>query len=304
MDRKRRQKDQRQQQRMRKWWIGIACSIALLMAAGIWAMNWATDYVLRSFAGFSEETDKVEWLEEPSFDSSDPASFLDAKPKEKDKPQPLQSIEEKMDQSEETQLPTDKDIGNTDARQAEEKHEAEGTDEKENSLEREGAAYHEMNRQTDRSGSGKKEDEREQENTEQNDQAGSESSGSELEADESSNDEQTNSESSGSQTPSDQDSFVYSPEVTLDKAKKVEQSISLKEQTKVMTTLVKRLNASDISKLTRLMQGGMNVEEKKEAKKIILERLQADEYNELIQIAAKYGLSQGKSYEDSVKQFD
>lgn len=284
MDRKRRQKDQRQQQRMRKWWIGIACSIALLMAAGIWAMNWATDYVLRSFAGFSEETDKVEWLEEPSFDSSDPASFLDAKPKEKDKPQPLQSIEENMDQSAETQLPTAKDIGNTDARQAEERHEAEGTDKKENSLEREGAAYHEMNRQTDRSGSGKKEDEREQENTEQNDQAGS--------------------ESSGSQTPSDQDSFVYSPEVTLDKAKKVEQSISLKEQTKVMTTLVKRLNASDISKLTRLMQGGMNVEEKKEAKKIILERLQADEYNELIQIAAKYGLSQGKSYEDSVKQFD
>jgi hypothetical protein len=47
---------------------------------------------------------------------------------------------------------------------------------------------------------------------------------------------------------------------------------------------------------------GMSVDEKKAAKKIILGKLTEDEYNQLIQIAAKYGLSEGKSYTDSLKE--
>ncbi|MNR68230.1 hypothetical protein D3C85_1926620 [compost metagenome] len=44
---------------------------------------------------------------------------------------------------------------------------------------------------------------------------------------------------------------------------------------------------------------GLSVDEKKKAKDIILQKLTEDEYNQLIGIAAKYGLSQGKKYADT-----
>lgn len=99
------------------------------------------------------------------------------------------------------------------------------------------------------------------------------------------------------------DGLDYQAQITTDKAKAVEDSISLKEKATVTSVLLKKLSASDLQLFAKMASNGLSVEEKKDAKEIILKKLSEDEYNQLIQIAAKYGLSQGKSYQDSKKEF-
>lgn len=98
------------------------------------------------------------------------------------------------------------------------------------------------------------------------------------------------------------DKGKYQANITPDKASKAQEQITLQDKTKVTSVLLKRLGASDIKTLMDLASGGMSLEEKREAKKLILEKLSEEEYDELIAIAAKLGLSQGKSYEDSLKE--
>ena len=88
----------------------------------------------------------------------------------------------------------------------------------------------------------------------------------------------------------------YSAEVSVEKAKDIEENITLKDKAKVVSTLMGNLSASDIATLQQLASGGLTVEKKKEARSLLLEKLSEDEYNELIAIAAKHGVSQGKQY--------
>ncbi|MFC3799838.1 hypothetical protein [Cohnella sp. GCM10012308] len=115
----------------------------------------------------------------------------------------------------------------------------------------------------------------------------------------------SNPTSNGNSTPNDASgdhSQSYSAEVSVDKAESVKEDITFSEKTKLMTIMLKRLSASDIKTLSDLASGGLSVEKKVEAKKIILEKLSEKEYDELIKIAQKYGMSEGKSYEDSKKE--
>jgi len=98
------------------------------------------------------------------------------------------------------------------------------------------------------------------------------------------------------------DALAYTPNISEEKAQKVQQEITAKDKALVTSVLLKKLSPSDVSLFMKLASGGMTVEEKKEAKKILLNKLTEEEYNELIAIAAKYGLSQGKSYAESKKQ--
>ncbi|MDR6878337.1 hypothetical protein [Bacillus sp. 3255] len=98
------------------------------------------------------------------------------------------------------------------------------------------------------------------------------------------------------------DELGYQAQITTEKAKVVEDSISVKEKVAVTSVLLKKLSSSELQLLAKLAGGGLTVEEKKSAKEIILNKLSEDEYNQLIQIAAKYGLSQGKNYQDSQKE--
>jgi len=91
----------------------------------------------------------------------------------------------------------------------------------------------------------------------------------------------------------------YTAEVSKDKAKEVEENITVSEKAKVVSILMGSLSASDISALQKLAGGGLTVEEKREAKALLLEKLTEDQYNELIAIAAKHGLSKGKTYAES-----
>ncbi|THF80831.1 hypothetical protein [Cohnella fermenti] len=105
-----------------------------------------------------------------------------------------------------------------------------------------------------------------------------------------------------SASPSTEAAPTYSAEISTDKAEQVKEDISFSEKTKVMTVMLKRLSVDDIKTLQQLANGGLTLEKKKEAKALILEKLTEEEYDELIEIAKKYGLSQGKSYDASQKE--
>lgn len=84
--------------------------------------------------------------------------------------------------------------------------------------------------------------------------------------------------------------------ISTEKAKEVQENITIKEKTSIASILLRELSASDIKKLQQLASGGLSNAEKKEARGIIIGKLSEDQYNELIQIAKKYGLSEGKTY--------
>jgi hypothetical protein len=93
----------------------------------------------------------------------------------------------------------------------------------------------------------------------------------------------------------------YSAEISTEKAEKVQESITLSEKAKLTRVILANFGAEELNLFMQLAQGGLTVEEKREAKKLFLEKLTPEEYDELISIAAKYGLSRGKTYEESVR---
>lgn len=104
-------------------------------------------------------------------------------------------------------------------------------------------------------------------------------------------------------TPKDQ-VLSYTPQVTVDKAKVVEESISLKEKAEVSSIILKKLSPAEIQTFLKMAGNGLSVEEKKKAKEVMLKKLTEDEYNQLVKIAAKYGLSQGKDYQHAKKRME
>jgi hypothetical protein len=93
----------------------------------------------------------------------------------------------------------------------------------------------------------------------------------------------------------------YNGEVTIDKAKDLQEKITVSEKAQVSSVLLKELSVSDIKELQALASGGMSLEEKKQARSIILDKLSPEQYDELIQVAKKYGMSQGRAYDEVAK---
>lgn len=98
-------------------------------------------------------------------------------------------------------------------------------------------------------------------------------------------------------------STSYIAEIDAAKAEKAQEEITLKDKLQVTSIFLKRFNAKELDAFSKLASGGLSVEDKVEAKKLVLQKLSEDEYNQLIAIAAKLGLSQGKNYEESTKEF-
>lgn len=86
--------------------------------------------------------------------------------------------------------------------------------------------------------------------------------------------------------------------ISPDKAKEVQDSVSIKDKANVASIVAQQLSVSDIKRLQELAKGGLTNEEKREARSIILGKVSEDQYNELSQIAKKYGVSQGKTQKE------
>lgn len=91
-------------------------------------------------------------------------------------------------------------------------------------------------------------------------------------------------------------------EVSVNQANTVRDNITIAEKAKLLSVFSKKLTIEDLKKIQELVSGGLSEEEKKLTRAIILDRLTADEYNELIEIAKKYGLSQGRPFEEVIKE--
>ncbi|MEK4060369.1 MULTISPECIES: hypothetical protein [Paenibacillus] len=89
----------------------------------------------------------------------------------------------------------------------------------------------------------------------------------------------------------------YSAQVSADKAKDIQENVTIKEKADVASIVMSQLSVSDIKRLQELASGGLTIEEKREARSIILGKVSEDQYNELSQIAKKYGVSEGKTQE-------
>ena len=93
----------------------------------------------------------------------------------------------------------------------------------------------------------------------------------------------------------DASSDGYTAQVSKDKAKNIQENVTLKEKADVASIIMGQLSVSDINRLKDLASGGLTIDEKREARSIILGKVSEEQYNELSQIAKKYGVSQGKT---------
>jgi ribosomal protein L12E/L44/L45/RPP1/RPP2 len=120
--------------------------------------------------------------------------------------------------------------------------------------------------------------------------------------DDNSGGQNSQSEGEGASNSSSNSTNDYSAEISTDKAKNVQDKITVSEKAQLASVFLKQLSMDDIKALQELASGGLGVDEKKEARTLILDRLTQEQYDELIEIAKKYGMSQGKSYEEVSKE--
>ncbi|KIL35386.1 hypothetical protein SD71_13810 [Cohnella kolymensis] len=95
---------------------------------------------------------------------------------------------------------------------------------------------------------------------------------------------------------------VYSSEVSTNKVKAIKEEVTIAEKASVTSILMRNLNLSDLKMLQEMAGGGMTVDEKRDARKVLLEKLSPEEYNKLVAIAKKYGVSRGKNYDEAEKE--
>ncbi|MDF9844055.1 MULTISPECIES: hypothetical protein [unclassified Paenibacillus] len=94
----------------------------------------------------------------------------------------------------------------------------------------------------------------------------------------------------------------YTAQVSTDKAKDIQDNVTVKDKADVASIVMSQLSISDIKRLQELAKGGLTIEEKREARSIILGKVSEDQYNELSQIAKKYGVSQGKTQQQIIAE--
>ncbi|BCG60556.1 hypothetical protein [Paenibacillus sp. URB8-2] len=87
----------------------------------------------------------------------------------------------------------------------------------------------------------------------------------------------------------------YTPQISTEMAKKIQENVSVKDKADVVSIVLGELSMSDIKQLQALAQGGLTIDEKKEARTLVMGKVSEQQYNELVQIAKKYGVSEGKS---------
>jgi hypothetical protein len=102
--------------------------------------------------------------------------------------------------------------------------------------------------------------------------------------------------------PKDTSSDGYTAQVSTDKAKEIQENVTMKDKADVAAIVLGQLSVSDINRLKELAKGGLTPKEKREARSIILGKVSEEQYNELSQVAKKYGVSQGKSRDQVLKE--
>ncbi len=114
------------------------------------------------------------------------------------------------------------------------------------------------------------------------------------------NEEQTGSKSATkqSETRKDEPSFEYRAEISADRSANVENEITFNEKLLITSIMLGSFSTDEIGWIRKMAAGGLSIEEKKEMRNLFLKKLSPKQYNQLIEVAQKYGMSQGKKYEE------
>ncbi|MNP13930.1 hypothetical protein D3C76_1062320 [compost metagenome] len=87
--------------------------------------------------------------------------------------------------------------------------------------------------------------------------------------------------------------------ITKQKVEQVQESLTAADKAKIITIMTHSLNRANSQKLWEMAKGGLSLEEKQEAKELLLVMLSPEDYNELSSLAKKYGISKGKTYDEA-----
>jgi hypothetical protein len=90
--------------------------------------------------------------------------------------------------------------------------------------------------------------------------------------------------------------------VTKKRVKQVQESLTTVDKAKIISIMSKSLTRKNSEILWDMSKGGLSIEEKKEAKELLLEMLSSDDYNALSTLAKKYGISKGKTYDEAKQE--
>ncbi len=91
------------------------------------------------------------------------------------------------------------------------------------------------------------------------------------------------------------------PTIGVGEAGNIAEQLTTSEKMVISSIALSVFTSDDLAWFERLAGGGVSLEEKKQMRERFLQRMSEEQYNTLIEIAKKYGLSQGRSY-DEVKQ--
>jgi hypothetical protein len=96
----------------------------------------------------------------------------------------------------------------------------------------------------------------------------------------------------------------YESNISPELAEIAQEQITISEKAKLTKMLLNKLTPKEVTLFIKMTSNGVSVEEKKAAKKIILEKLTPEEFDELILIAKRLGLSEGRPYEETIKDYE
>lgn len=92
--------------------------------------------------------------------------------------------------------------------------------------------------------------------------------------------------------------------VSKQKVKHVQESLTTADKAKIITIITGSVTLSNAEKLLDMAKGGLTVAEKQQAKELLLVTLSPEDYNVLSALAKKYGISRGKTYDESKKELN
>lgn len=124
-------------------------------------------------------------------------------------------------------------------------------------------------------------------------------------------DENVNQETSKVESSNAEESIIteetmieYEANISPELAEIAQEQITISEKAKLTKMLLNKLTPKEVTLFIKMTSNGVSIEEKKAAKKIILEKLTPEEFDELILIAKRLGLSEGRPYEETIKDYE
>jgi hypothetical protein len=90
--------------------------------------------------------------------------------------------------------------------------------------------------------------------------------------------------------------FDYQADVTTERSETVENAITVDEKILITSIMLNQFNAEELQWFRKLAAGGLSTDEKKEMRALFFKKLTPEQYDRLIEIAKKYGVSQGKKH--------